>query len=120
MNDAPLPQTDRRFRAIECYNQAILAVKADPMAAYRLLSSSVMIDPTFAQGWFMLGCSNADLTLWHGAVAAYRRAVTLPDGDAAGDMKPVTRRNLRRTSRIGFTTWARSTTPGRRTRKPWR
>jgi hypothetical protein len=91
MNDAPLPQTDRRFRAIECYNQAILAVKADPMAAYRLLSSSVMIDPTFAQGWFMLGCSNADLTLWHGAVAAYRRAVTLPDGDAAGDMNPVTR-----------------------------
>lgn len=82
---------DRRFRAIECYNQAQAAVKSDPRAAYRLLSSAVMIDPTFAQGWFMLGCSNADLSLWHGAVAAFRRAVQLPDGEAAGDMNPETR-----------------------------
>ena len=82
---------DRRQRAIECYNQAIASVKSDPRAAYRLLSSAVMIDPSFGAGWFMLGNSNADLQLWHGAVAAYRRAVALPDGEASGDMTPETR-----------------------------
>ena len=83
--------TDRRNRAIEMYNSATAAVKADPRAAYRLLSSCVMVDPSFGQGWFMLGNSNADLQLWHGAVAAYRRAVALPDGEATGDMEPSTR-----------------------------
>lgn len=82
---------DRRTRAIEFYNQAVSVVKADPQAAYRLLSSCVMVDPSFGQGWFMLGNSNADLQMWWGAVAAYRRAVHLPDGDRAGDMNPETR-----------------------------
>jgi tetratricopeptide (TPR) repeat protein len=82
---------DRRSTAIQMYNSATAAVKADPRAAYRLLSSCVMVDPSFGQGWFMLGNSNADLQLWHGAVAAYRRAVALPDGEATGDMEPSTR-----------------------------
>jgi hypothetical protein len=89
MSDAPL--IDRRQRAIAFYNQAVQVVKQDPKAAYRLLSSAVTVDPSFGQGWFMLGNSNADLTLWWGAIAAYRRAVHLPDGDKAGDMEPVTR-----------------------------
>ena len=82
---------DRRTRAIEFYNQAVSVVKTDPQAAYRLLSSCVMVDPSFGQGWFMLGNSNADLQMWWGAVAAYRRAVHLPDGDRAGDLNPETR-----------------------------
>jgi tetratricopeptide (TPR) repeat protein len=80
--------TDQRTRAIEFYNQAVGVTKTDPQGAYRLLSSAVMVDPDFGQGWFMLGNSNADLQLWWGAVAAYRRAVHLPDGDRAGDMTP--------------------------------
>jgi hypothetical protein len=82
---------DRRQRAIEFYNQAISVVGHDKQSAYRLLSSAVTVDPAFGQGWFMLGNSNADLTLWWGSVTAYRRAIALPDGDAAGDMDPATR-----------------------------
>ena len=82
---------DRRTKAIVMYNAAIQCVKTDPQAAYRLLSSAVMVDPMFGQGWFMLGNSNADLQMWWGAVAAYRRAVTLPDGEQAGDMTAETR-----------------------------
>lgn len=81
----------RRMRAIEFYNQAILCVKTDPQSAYRLLSSAVTVDPSFGQGWFMLGNSNADLQLWWGAVAAYRRAVHLPDGNLSGDLTAETR-----------------------------
>lgn len=89
MPDTPL--IDRRTRAIEFFNQAVAVVKDDPKSAYRLLSSAVMVDPSFGQGWFMLGNSNADLQLWWGAIAAYRRAVQLPDGERAGDLDPVTR-----------------------------
>lgn len=83
--------TDRRAAAIGYYNKAVQLAATDPRTAYRLLSSAVAIDPGFGQGWFQLGNTNADIKAYHGAVAAYRRALELPDQDGPGDMTAETR-----------------------------
>ena len=75
-----------RSNAITYYNQALAGVATDPQLAYRLLCSAVTIDPSFGQGWYVLGNSCADLKKLDAAVACYRRALMLPDGDESGDM----------------------------------
>jgi tetratricopeptide (TPR) repeat protein len=56
--------------------------------AYAKLLSSVEVDPTFAEGWFQIAVSATAANKTHAAVAAYRRYLELPDGEANGDPTP--------------------------------
>lgn len=76
----------RRNAAIDFYNQAVGVGKQDPQLAYRLLCSAVTVDPEMGQGWYLLGNSLADLKHYPASIAAFQRALTLPDGDYPGDM----------------------------------
>lgn len=78
--------TDARRSSIDFHNQAVAVVGRDPQLAYRLLCSAVTVDPTMAQGWFLLGNSLADLKLLPASIAAFRRCVDCPLGDEPGDL----------------------------------
>jgi hypothetical protein len=81
-----------RAQAIELMNRGVEAtcgangVPPNPTLGYQLIASSVDIDPTFAHGWFALGNAHSDLKLKAAAVAAYRRALQLPEGTEIGDL----------------------------------
>jgi tetratricopeptide (TPR) repeat protein len=81
-----------RVHAISLYTQAQQIKDGNnphnmPMDhAYRLIASSVMADPTIGLGWYEYGNANSDNMWRHAAVAAYRRALELPDGSVTGDM----------------------------------
>lgn len=83
-----------RVHAISLYTQAQQIrdggnpLKLPPDHAYRLIASSVMADPTMGMGWYEHGNSNSDNTWRAAAVAAYRRALELPDGTDGGDLTP--------------------------------
>lgn len=84
--------TTPRQVAIEFFNQSITATKnGDPNLGYRLLGSSVQIDPNFTMGWFQVGNANADTKNLPAAVAAFRRALEIgPTPKQPGDMDPAT------------------------------
>jgi len=90
MNDAVFTDEAkaRRNQAINFRNQVLTVVGQDKQMAYRLLCSAVTVDPTFADGWFMLGNALADLKLLPASIAAFRKALALPDGGISGDMNP--------------------------------
>lgn len=80
-----------REAALNCFRQAQLTIgdvnnPQGVQLGYQLYCSSVIADPTFAQGWLHVGNANASLGALHGAIGAYRRALELPDGDEPGDM----------------------------------
>ena len=83
-----------RIHAISLYTQAQQIkdgnnpLKSPPEHAYRLMASSVMADPTMGLGWYEYGNANSDNMWRHAAVAAYRRALELPDGSDGGDLTP--------------------------------
>jgi tetratricopeptide (TPR) repeat protein len=83
-----------RVHAISLYTQAQQIKDGNnphnmpPEHAYRLMASSVMADPTMGLGWYEYGNANSDNTWRHAAVAAYRRALELPDGSSGGDLTP--------------------------------
>lgn len=79
---------EARSRAIDFHNAAIPLVQKDPTLAYRLLCSSVTVDPTLAPAWFMLGATCADLKALPAAIAALRRCLELPFGETDGDLNP--------------------------------
>lgn len=64
-----------REQAIEFYNTALQVGTGDPGHAYRLFTSSVMVDQTFTEGWAAVSNANGDMNLTDAAVAAARRAV---------------------------------------------
>lgn len=80
-----------RELAIDLYNKALPLIPADPPLAYQMLTSAVIADPGFAQGWAYLGASLADLGQILASIEAYRTVLRLPDGDAPGDMNPALR-----------------------------
>ena len=82
----PLVDKTARNQAIEFYNQAVLTVGKDNLLAYRMLCSSVTVDPSFAEGWFMMGNTCGDLKMAQASVAAFRRLLQLPIGDMRGDL----------------------------------
>lgn len=80
-----------REAALNCYRQAQVTIgdvnnPQGVQLGYQLYCSSVIADPTFAQGWIQVGNTDAALGALHGAAAAYRRALELPDGENPGDM----------------------------------
>lgn len=75
-----------RQRAIDYHNQAVAIVQRDPQLAYRLLCSSVTVDPAFAAGWFMLGNSLADLKMLPGSISSFRRCLSCPEGEGPGEL----------------------------------
>ena len=75
-----------RKQAIEFHNQAAAVLAQDKTLAYRLLCSAVTVDPTLADGWYMMGGACADLKMMPAAIAAYRRLLQLPLGDRTGDL----------------------------------
>lgn len=83
-----------RVHAISLYLQAQQIKEGNnphnmpPEHAYRLMASSVMQDPTMGLGWYEYGNANSDNMWRNAAVAAYRRALELPDGVDSGDMTP--------------------------------
>lgn len=77
-----------RNQAIEFHNRALQTVQADPTTAYRLLCSAVTIDPSFAQGWYMMGNTTADLKMLPASIASFKRALELPVTDESGGLTP--------------------------------
>lgn len=67
--------TPERRAAVEFYNQGLLANQTDKNLAYRLINSSVDVDPTFVQGWYQVSNFNGDMGLLHASIAAARRAL---------------------------------------------
>jgi tetratricopeptide (TPR) repeat protein len=92
MNDiAPTIQPElkaARNKAIEFHNQSLTSVGHDRMLAYRLLCSSVTVDPGLASGWSGLGNALADLHMLPASIAAFRRTLELPIGELPGDLTP--------------------------------
>lgn len=74
--------TERRATAVQVYNQGVHANATDKQMAYKLISSSVDIDPTFATGWFQVGNMNAEYGLLAASIACYRRMLEIDDTDA--------------------------------------
>lgn len=66
---------NQRNQAILFHNQGLEIAKKDQQSGYRLLCSSVDIDPNFPDGWYSIGNANSDMNLYLASVAAYRRAV---------------------------------------------
>jgi Tfp pilus assembly protein PilF len=89
--------SQKRREAIEMMNAGTKALAGGPgvppnqAMAFQLTSSAVALDPTMAFGWFQLANTNSDLKLIHGALAAYRRALQLPDSNEIGGLDPVTK-----------------------------
>lgn len=82
-----------RSAALQCFRRAAECAKdaANPQApqlSYQLAQSSVIADPTFAQGFFDIGNANFNYQRVAGAIGAWRRALELPDGPNEGDMNP--------------------------------
>src|ERR1700691_2276058 len=80
-----------REAALNCFRQAQLTIgdvnnPQGVQLGYQLYCSSVIADPTFAQGWLQVGHTNSALGALHGAIGAYRRALELPDGENPSDM----------------------------------
>lgn len=76
--------TTPREQAVQFFNTAVGVQVADPSHAYRLYTSSVMVDPTFLEGWIEVSNANGNLGLNAAAAAAARRAVDLaPDNPHA-------------------------------------
>ena len=80
-----------RMTAIDLHNRALPLIQTDPRLAYQMLTSAVMVDPTFSLGWNLLGVTLADTEALPASIAAYRRALALPDGPNPHDMNPATR-----------------------------
>lgn len=71
-----------RFSAQRCLKQARAIEPGNvqgPQLTYQFICSSVMSDPTFAEGWTEIGHANANLKAVHGAIGAYRRALECED-----------------------------------------
>jgi tetratricopeptide (TPR) repeat protein len=90
-----------RISALRCMQQAQQCLQnaaTDPQApqlTYQLYQSSVISDPTFAEGWIAVGDSDMGYSRLNGAVAAYRRALELPDGNETGDINPERRAKVK-------------------------
>jgi hypothetical protein len=67
---------------VSVYNKGVHANATDRQIAYKLISSSVDIDPTFTPGWFQVGNFNSDLGLLAASAACYRRALEIDPTDA--------------------------------------
>lgn len=78
----------RRNAGIDFHNRAAEIVGHDKQTAYRLLCSSVTVDPTLAQAWYAMGNAAADLEKPSASVACFRRALALPDSAEQGGMNP--------------------------------
>lgn len=74
--------SDRRAAAVQVFNQGVHANATDKQLSYKLLTSSVDIDPTFNAGWYQVGNCNADMGLLAASVACYRRALEIDPTDA--------------------------------------
>lgn len=94
MNDLPRPvpgqtyeavissaDAETRRHAIDLHNQGILTAQTDKALAFKMLASSVDVDPSFFQGWFQVGCALADGGFLDAAVAAFRRCLEISPGD---------------------------------------
>lgn len=65
----------RRDQAVSFLNRSVEVLSSDPGMAGRLIGSSVVVDPGFAEGWFRVGVLAAEAGGVAVAVAAFRRAV---------------------------------------------
>lgn len=82
-----------RLSAIQFHTKAIDALKnvsdsGRQSLAYQLFASSVLVDDTFANGFYEVGNANSDMGLMNGAIAAYRKVLELPLGTEIGDATP--------------------------------
>lgn len=84
-----------RPHAISLYHQAQQIKEGNnphnmpPEHAYRLVASAVMADPTMGLGWYEYGNICSDNVNRPAAIAAYQRALELPDGaQEAGELTP--------------------------------
>lgn len=90
-----------RIAALQCFRQAEQSRAAHdknpqaPQLTYQLLQSSVINDPTFAEGWRAVGDANLAYSRLPGAVYAWRRALELPIGNEAGDLTPLMRAQIK-------------------------
>ncbi len=80
-----------RLSALRLYNAGTLARDNDTdpehlERAYSLLSSSTIVDPTLAAGWYSTSVANGDMGRVAASVAGYRRQLENPIGTAPGDL----------------------------------
>ena len=88
VTDASRAAAEARNRAIEFHNDAVRLGATDLQTSYRLTCSAVTVDPTCAQAWYMLGNVTADLKQYEASIAAFRKALELPDEALSGGMNP--------------------------------
>lgn len=67
--------TAPREEAVHFFNTALKVQRQDPGHAYRLFTSSVMVDQCFTEGWVAVSNANGDMGLLPASVAACRRAL---------------------------------------------
>lgn len=80
-----------RDHAIDLFHRAQALIPTDPRLAYQMLTSAVVTDPNFADGWALLGAALADLGSLSASCEAYRSALRLPYSTDIGGMTPVLR-----------------------------
>lgn len=64
-----------REESVHFFNTALQVQRQDPGHAYRLFTSSVMVDQSFTEGWVAVSNANGDMGLLPASVAACRRAL---------------------------------------------
>ena len=71
-----------RIHAANTYNNGVkAALSGDKQMGYRMIASSVDIDPTFREGWYAIGNANGDLMLLAASVACMRRLLEIDSND---------------------------------------
>ena len=75
--------TTPREEAVHFFNTALAVQRQDPGHAYRLFTSSVMVDQTFTEGWAAVSNANGDMGLLPASVAASRRALEAEPGNVS-------------------------------------
>jgi tetratricopeptide (TPR) repeat protein len=69
-----------RGSSVQFHNDAVKVSEQDPELAYRLLCSSVTIDPTNAVAWAAMGICLSKLGKLPASIAAFRRVLSIPYG----------------------------------------
>lgn len=80
--------TTPREHAIQLHNHYLIIQKTDPQMAYRTIASAVEADPTFSNGWFLLGNVLAENNSHDAAIACFHEALRCPEGEEKGDLNP--------------------------------
>ena len=61
--------------AVQWYNQAVMSQDTDPQISYKLVTSALELEPTFAEGWHYIAEMNKNNHFYASAIGCFRRAL---------------------------------------------